>query len=152
MALGSSVLLRIEFDTDKLPAIQASATVAWCSKIERGRYRIGLQFKNLDQRSGDVIGLYRRLVNRRNESDITTRTLGDTAEMVEEVFGDDSMSLDDIVVEMKARIERATSEDERAFFVEAAASVAKSSPTSLEVSLELMLWPASEVVFDSNKA
>ena len=59
-------------------------------------------------------------------------------EAVEEVFGDDSMSLDDIMVEMKARIERATSEDERAFFVEAAASVAKSSPTSLEVSLELM--------------
>ena len=54
------------------------------------------------------------------------------------MFGDDSMSLDDIMVEMKARIERATSEDERAFFVEAAASVAKSSPTSLEVSLELM--------------
>jgi len=59
-------------------------------------------------------------------------------EAVEEVFGDDSMSLNDIVVEMRRRIERATSEDERAFFVEAAASVAKSSPTSLEVSLELM--------------
>ena len=86
VALGSGVLLRIEFDTDKLPAIQASATVAWCSKIERGRYRIGLQFKNLDQRSSDVIGLYRRLVHRRNESDITTRTLGDTTNMVEEVM------------------------------------------------------------------
>jgi enoyl-CoA hydratase len=59
-------------------------------------------------------------------------------EAVEEVFGNDSMSLNDIVVEIRRRIERATSEDERAFFVEAAASVVKSSPTSLEVSLELM--------------
>lgn len=81
VALGNAVLLRIEFDTDKLPPIQAAANVAWCQKIDRGRYRIGLKFNNLDARSAEVIGLYRQLVRRRAECDITKRTLGDGVEL-----------------------------------------------------------------------
>lgn len=87
VALGNAVLLRIEFDTDKLPAIQAAATVAWCQKIDRGRYRIGLKFNNLDARSVEVIGFYRALVQRRSECDITRRTLGDGVEL-EQVASD----------------------------------------------------------------
>jgi hypothetical protein len=75
VALGNSVLLRLEFDTEQLPAIQASATVAWCSKIERGRYRIGLQFKSLDERSSVVIGAYRKIVDLRSSTDIAYRTV-----------------------------------------------------------------------------
>ena len=82
VALGNSVLLRLEFDTEKLPAIQASAKVAWCSKIDRGRYRIGLQFHNLDDRSKDVITLYRQLLVRRSEADISTRTVLDDTDLV----------------------------------------------------------------------
>lgn len=77
VALGNSVLLRVEFDTEKLPAVEASATVAWCSKLERGRYRIGLKFKNLDERSKEVIKIYRELLDRRAEVDIAQKTLRD---------------------------------------------------------------------------
>lgn len=84
VALGNTVLLRIEFDTQKLPAIQASATVAWCRKLERNRYRIGLQFNNLDERSTGVIGLYRNLVSRRASADIATRTVKDDSELLAE--------------------------------------------------------------------
>jgi len=83
VALGSSVLLRVEFDTEKLPPLQATATVAWCQKIERGRVRIGLKFKNLDQRSVELIALYRELVQRRESVDIATRTVKDETEFLE---------------------------------------------------------------------
>lgn len=86
VAIGSSVLLRLEFDTDKLPPIQASATVAWCTQVDRGRYRIGLQFNSLDQRSGEVIGIYRQLVNRRAVTDVSLRTVKDAA--LEEEVGE----------------------------------------------------------------
>lgn len=85
VALGSTVLLRLEFDTDKLPAIQAAATVAWCRKSERKCYKIGLKFKNLDEHSSQIIGLYRKLVEKRAASDITTRTIKDESSFVEEV-------------------------------------------------------------------
>lgn len=85
VALGTSVLLRLEFDTEKLPPIQASATVAWCSQAERGKYRIGLQFHTLDERSKEVIGLYRQLVDRRASTDVTQRTVRD-AELSEANF------------------------------------------------------------------
>ena len=75
VALGNSVLLRLEFDTEQLPPIQAAATVAWCSKIERGRYRIGLQFKSLDDRARVVIGAYRKIVDQRSHTDIAHRTV-----------------------------------------------------------------------------
>lgn len=81
VALGNAVLLRLEFDTEKLPSIQASANVAWCQKIDRGRYRIGLKFSNLDARSIEVIGLYRQLVQRRSECDIAKRTISDGVEL-----------------------------------------------------------------------
>ena len=83
VALGNSVLLRLEFDTQKLPAIQAAATVAWCSKIDRGRYRIGLQFNNLDDRSREVIGNYRKIVDLRSTTDIAYRTVKGDAELPE---------------------------------------------------------------------
>ena len=83
VALGNSVLLRLEFDTERLPAIQASATVAWCSKIERGRYRIGLQFKSLDDRSREVIGNYRKIVDLRSSTDIAYRTVKGDADLPE---------------------------------------------------------------------
>jgi Tfp pilus assembly protein PilZ len=82
VALGNSVLLRIEFDTEKLPALQVAATVAWCQKFERGRFRIGLKFNNLDDRSAEVIGLYRQLLHRRAAADICTRTVRDEADFI----------------------------------------------------------------------
>lgn len=75
MGIGSLVLLRIEFDTDKLPSIQASATVAWCSQQERGKYRVGLQFTSIDARSREIIGSYRNLLVRREQTDIQSRML-----------------------------------------------------------------------------
>lgn len=75
VAVGALVLLRIEFDTDKLPSIQASATVAWCSQQERGKFRVGLQFTSIDQRAQDVISSYRELLARREETDIQSRML-----------------------------------------------------------------------------
>ncbi len=75
--VGASVLLRLEFDTGKLPAIQASATVAWCSQLERGKFRIGLQFTSIDDRAKEVIVQYRGLLERREQADIQTRALGD---------------------------------------------------------------------------
>jgi hypothetical protein len=82
---GSSVLMRIEFDTDKLPAIEASATVAWCAQQERGKYRVGLRFTSIDERSRKIISLYQDLLARRVDVDITTRTaVGDrNIELVE---------------------------------------------------------------------
>ncbi|MFA5508012.1 MAG: PilZ domain-containing protein [Vulcanimicrobiota bacterium] len=81
VALGNSVLLRLEFDTERLPAIQASATVAWCAKIDRGRYRIGLQFKSLDDGSKEVISTYRKIVDLRATTDIAYRTVKGDAEL-----------------------------------------------------------------------
>lgn len=74
VSTGTSVLLRIEFDTDKLPPIEASATVAWCSQQDRGKYRVGLRFTSIDDRARNIINLYRDLVARREEVDIQTRT------------------------------------------------------------------------------
>lgn len=71
---GTSVLLRIEFDTDKLPPIEASATVAWCSQQDRSKHRVGLRFTSIDERSRTIIGMYRDLVARREDVDIQTRT------------------------------------------------------------------------------
>jgi hypothetical protein len=71
---GTSVLLRVEFDTDKLPPIEASATVAWCSQQDRSKYRVGLRFTSIDERSKGIIKLYQELVARREEVDIQTRT------------------------------------------------------------------------------
>ncbi len=73
--LGSTVLLRIEFDTNTLPSIEASAVVAWCRQQERGRFRIGLRFTSIDERSQEIIGLYRDLLVTRDESDISSRIL-----------------------------------------------------------------------------
>ncbi len=91
MEIGALVLLRIEFDTDKLPSVQASATVAWCSQQERGKYRVGLQFTSLDARSQEIIGSYRDLLVRREQTDIQSRMLeeevpatADVAEPAEE--------------------------------------------------------------------
>lgn len=75
--VGASVLLRLEFDTASLPAIQASATVAWCSQVERGKYRIGLKFTSIDDHGVEVISKYRDLLARREQADIQTRTLAD---------------------------------------------------------------------------
>ena len=75
VAIGALVLLRLEFDTDRLPSIQASATVAWCTQQERGKYRVGLQFTSIDQASQDVISSYRELVARREQTDIQSRML-----------------------------------------------------------------------------
>ena len=58
--------------------------------------------------------------------------------MIDEVFGNDAMSLDDITREIARKEDAAESEAERAFFAECRESVAKASPTSLGVSLELM--------------
>ena len=69
VALGNSVLLRLEFDVEDLPPIQASATVAWCSRLESGQYRIGLQFKSLDENATKVIGLYKGLQVQQGGSD-----------------------------------------------------------------------------------
>lgn len=71
---GTSVLLRIEFDTEKLPAIEASAEVAWCAQHERGRYRAGLRFTSIDPRSREIIALYQELLAQRENVDIQTRT------------------------------------------------------------------------------
>ena len=79
VAVGALVLLRIEFDTDRLPAIQASATVAWCSQQDRGRYRVGLQFTSLDEGSRRVISSYRELLVRREKTDIQSRMLEEEA-------------------------------------------------------------------------
>lgn len=73
--LGSTVLLRLEFDTDTLPSIEASAVVAWCRQQERGRFRVGLRFTSIDDRSQEIIGRYRELLIAREESDISARTL-----------------------------------------------------------------------------
>jgi PilZ domain-containing protein len=97
VALGNSVLLRLEFDTEQLPAIQASATVAWCSKLERGRYRIGLQFKSLDDRSRVVIGAYRKIVDLRAHTDIAHRTVKGDMEL-EGIPSEDGISLPNLQV------------------------------------------------------
>lgn len=77
---GTSVLLRIEFDTDTLPAIEASATVAWCSQQERGRHRVGLRFTSIEERSRKIISMYKELLLRRENADVQTRTsVGDRA-------------------------------------------------------------------------
>lgn len=83
VALGNSVLLRIEFDTAKLPALEATATVAWCSKVERGRYRIGLQFKSLDEKGGELIGMYRELLERRSKTSLSVRAIKQDDEIVQ---------------------------------------------------------------------
>ena len=57
---------------------------------------------------------------------------------VEEVFGDDSLSLSEIIAAVRSRRDDGTSEAERRFFSDAAESLASASPTSLEVTLELM--------------
>ena len=93
VALGNPVLLRIEFDTEQLPPVQAAATVAWCQNLDRGRYRIGLKFNNLDERSAEVIGLYRRLVARRAATDITQRTVRDEVVMEESMVGESMPTL-----------------------------------------------------------
>lgn len=78
VSTGTTVLLRIEFDTEKLPAIEASATVAWCSQQDRGRYRVGLRFTSIDDRAKRIISLYHDLLVRREDVDIQIRTaLGD---------------------------------------------------------------------------
>ncbi len=73
--VGALVLLRLEFDTDKFPSIQASATVAWCTQQERGKYRVGLQFTSIDESSQGVIRSYRDLLARRETTDIQSRML-----------------------------------------------------------------------------
>lgn len=81
---GNSVLLRIEFDTDKLPPIEATASVAWCSQQDRSKYRVGLRFTSLDDRAKKIIGMYRDLVVQRENVDIQTRTsVGDLTIPVE---------------------------------------------------------------------
>lgn len=79
VTVGALVLLRIEFDTDRLPAISASATVAWCSQQERGKYRVGLAFTSIDDRSRGVIASYRELLVRREKTDIQSRMLEEDA-------------------------------------------------------------------------
>lgn len=71
---GTSVLLRIEFDTDTLPSIEASAAVAWCSQQERGRYRVGLRFTSIDEKALKIIAMYKDLLVRRESADVQTRT------------------------------------------------------------------------------
>lgn len=78
VTVGSSVLLRIELDTDMLAPIEAMATVAWCSQSERSKYRVGLQFTSLNEAARQNIGRYRELLARRESVDIGTRTsIGD---------------------------------------------------------------------------
>lgn len=57
---------------------------------------------------------------------------------IEEVFGDADMSLKDIRREMAKRAKNASDVEEKKFFAAATDAVDKASPTSLEVSLELM--------------
>jgi hypothetical protein len=96
---GTSVLLRIEFDTDKLPPIEASATVAWCSQQDRGRYRVGLRFTSIDERSKKIISLYRDLLASREGVDIQTRTsVGDRNIEVDFAKPDDSSTLPELQV------------------------------------------------------
>lgn len=71
---GTSVLLRLEFDTDQLPAIEATACVAWCSQQDRNHYRVGLRFTSIDERSRGIISLYKDLVARRADASILSRT------------------------------------------------------------------------------
>lgn len=71
---GTSVLLRLEFDTDQLPAIEATASVAWCSQQDRNHYRVGLRFTSIDERSRGIISLYKDLLARRADSSIMART------------------------------------------------------------------------------
>lgn len=75
VAVGASVLLRLEFDTDRLPPIETSASVAWCSQLERGKYRIGLKFRSLDERSLSIIEVYHQLLEKRQQADVQTRTV-----------------------------------------------------------------------------
>jgi enoyl-CoA hydratase/carnithine racemase len=57
---------------------------------------------------------------------------------IEEIFGDESLSLSGITSEIARRRDAATDDVERRFFAESAESLAKACPTSLEVTLELM--------------
>lgn len=73
--VGSSVLLRLEFDTEILPVIEASARVAWCSQQGRGLYRVGLQFNSISDSSKEIISRYRHILTRRAQTDIQVRTV-----------------------------------------------------------------------------
>lgn len=68
----------------------------------------------------------------------TYATSAEGRRAIEEVFGDADMSLKDIRREMAQRAKNASDVEEKKFFVAAADAVDKASPTSLEVSLELM--------------
>jgi len=70
------------------------------------------------------------------DSTYATSTKGRRA--IEEVFGDADMSLNDIRREMAQRAKMASDVEEQKFFAAAMDAVDKASPTSLQVSLELM--------------
>ncbi len=85
VSVGASVLLRIEFDTDRLPPVEASASVAWCSQVERGKYRIGLQFRSIDERSKEIISLYHQLVEKRQRMDVQSRSVRGDSSLLEQM-------------------------------------------------------------------
>lgn len=72
---GASVLVRLEFDVNTLPALECKARVAWCSAYDRKNYRVGLQFVDLDAKAREVLDRFEQILLGRDDTPILHRLL-----------------------------------------------------------------------------
>lgn len=61
---GTKISLRIEFDVD-LPIVSVTAVVRWSREASPGKFRIGLEFSNLDDSALSIIRRYQTILKQR---------------------------------------------------------------------------------------